>query len=64
MTAVVFLVKFAEFYYHKMLKMLLSHSFKQKVDQDLRIYMDERSPCGLYITGRIKIYQYHMVKRQ
>ena len=38
--------------------MLLSHSFKQKVDQDLSIYMDERSPCGLYITGHIKIYQY------
>ena len=43
--------------------MLLSQGFKQNVDQDLSIYMDERSPCGLYVTGGIKIYQYHMVKR-
>ena len=36
---------------------------KQEVDDDLSVYLDERSPCGLSITGDIKIYQCHVIKR-
>ena len=45
-TAFVFLAKFAEFYYHKIFEDL-----KHEVDDDLSVYVDERSPCGLAITG-------------
>ena len=37
--------------------------YLQEVDDDLTIYMDECSPCGLSITRDIKIYQCHMIKR-
>ena len=50
-----FLAKFAGFYYHEILK--------QEVDDELSVCMDERSPCGLSITGDIKIYQCHVIKR-
>ena len=53
--AFVFLAKFAEFYYHKTLK--------QEVDDDLSLCVDERRLCGLSITGDIKIYQCHVIKR-
>ena len=39
--------KFAEFYYRKYLK--------QDIDDDLSVCMDERSPCGLSITGDISL---------
>ena len=39
----VFLAKFAEFYCYEI--------FEQEVDDDLSICVDERSPCGLSITG-------------
>ena len=35
----------------------------QGVDDDVTICVDERSPCGLSMTGYIKIYQYLMIKR-
>ena len=38
-------------------------SLLQEVDDDLSVCVDERSPCGLSITGDIKIYQCHVIKR-
>ena len=54
-TAFVFLAKFAQFYYHKI--------FEKEFDDDLTIGIDERSTCGLSVTGDIKIYQCHVIKR-
>ena len=45
----------AKCYYHKI--------FETEVDDNLSIYMDESSPCGLSVTGDIKIYQCHVIKR-
>ena len=36
---------------------------KEEVDDDLSICVDEHSSCGLSITGDIKIYQCHVIKR-
>ena len=36
---------------------------KKEVDDDLNVCMDERSRCSLSITGDIKIYQCHVIKR-
>ena len=36
---------------------------KQEVNDDLSICMDECSTFGLSITGDIKMYQCHMIKR-
>ena len=55
MRTFVFFAKFAEFYYHKILK--------QEVDDDPSICVDERSSCGLSITGDIRIYQCYVIKR-
>ena len=41
----------------------LQNLLKQKVDGNLSVCMDEHSPCGLFVTGDLKIYQYHMIKR-
>ena len=32
-------------------------------EEDLNVCLDEHSPCGLSITGDIKIYQCHVIKR-
>ena len=37
--------------------------YLKQVDDDLSLCVDEHSPCGLSITGDIKIYQCHMIKR-
>ena len=42
---------------------IIKKYLKQEVDDDLSVCMDERSPCGLSITGDIKIYQCHVIKR-
>ena len=42
---------------------VITKYLKQEVDDDLSICMDECSPCGLSITGDIKIYQCHVIKR-
>ena len=42
---------------------IITKYLKQEVDDDLSICMDECSPCGLSITGDIKIYQCHVIKR-
>ena len=36
--------------------------FKQEVDDKLKVCLDERSPRGIFITGDMKIYQYHVMK--
>ena len=41
---------------------IITKYLKQEVDDDLSNCMDERSPCGLSITGDIKIYQCHVTK--
>ena len=42
---------------------IITKYMKQEVDDDLSVYVNERSPCGLFITADIKIYQCHMIKR-
>ena len=44
-------------------KFIIPKYLKQEVDDDLSVCVDERSPCGLSITGDIKIYQCHVIKR-
>ena len=44
-------------------KFIITKYLKQEVDDDLTVCVDEHSPCGLYITGDIKIYQYKMIKK-
>ena len=43
-----------------LLNFIIPKYFKQEVDDDLSVCVDERSPYGLSITGDIKIYQCHM----
>ena len=45
-----------------LLNFFISKYFKQ-VDDNLSVCMDERSPCGFSMTGNIKIYQCHVIKR-
>ena len=42
---------------------IITKYLKQEVDDNLSIYLDERSHCALSITRDIKIYQCHMIKR-
>ena len=35
---------------------------KQEADDELSVFVDEPSPCGLSITGDIRIYHCHMIK--
>ena len=42
---------------------IITKYLKQEVDDDLSICVDKCSPCGLYINGDIKIYQFHMIRR-
>ena len=46
-----------------LLNFIITKYLKKEVDDDLNVCMDERSPCGLSITGDIKIYQCHVIKR-
>ena len=43
-----------------LLNFIIPKYFKQEVDDDLSVCVDERSSYGLSITGDIKIYQCHM----
>ena len=45
------------------LNFVFTKYLKQEVNDDLSLCVVERSPCGLSITGHIKIYQCHMMKR-
>ena len=42
---------------------IITKYLKQDIDDDLSICVDERSLCSLSITGDIKIYQCHVIKR-
>ena len=42
---------------------IITKYLKQEVDGDQSVCLDEHSPCGLSITGDIKIYQCHVIKR-
>ena len=42
---------------------IITKYLKQGVDGDLSISVDERSLCGLSITGDIKIYQCRVIKK-
>ena len=42
---------------------IIAKYLKQEADENLSLCVDERSPYGLSITGDIKIYQGHMIKR-
>ena len=46
-----------------LLNFIITKYLKQQVNDDLRVCVDERSPCGLSVTGDIKIYQCHVIKR-
>ena len=46
-----------------LLNFIITKYLKQEVDDDLSLCVVERSPCGLSITGDIKIYQCHVIKR-
>ena len=45
-----------------LLNFIITKYLKQDID-DLSVCVDGRSPCGFSITGDIKIYQCHMIKR-
>ena len=48
---------------HLSLNFIITKYSKQEVDDDLSVCVDKRSPCGLSVTGDIKIYQCHVIKR-
>ena len=47
-----------------LLNFIITKYLKEEVDNDINVCVDEHSPCGLSITGDIKIYQCHVMKRQ
>ena len=47
-----------------LLNFIIRKYLKQEVDDDLSTCMNEVSPRVLYITGNMKIYQCHVIKRQ
>ena len=48
---------------HNLLNFIITKYLTQEVDDDLSVCVDERSPCGLSMTGDRKIYQCLMIKR-
>ena len=46
-----------------LLNFIITKYLKQEADDNLRVCVDERSPCGPSITGDVKIYQCHVIKR-
>ena len=46
-----------------LLNFIITKYLKKEFDDDLNVGVDERNPCGLSVTGDIKIYQCHMIKR-
>ena len=44
------------------LNFVFTKYLKQEVNDDLSLCVVERSPCGLSITGNIKIYQCQVMK--
>ena len=50
-------------YLQNLLNFIITKYLKKEVDDDRNVCVDERSPCGLSITGDKKIYQCHVIKR-
>ena len=46
-----------------LLDLIVMKYLKQEVVDDLSLFVDELSPCGLSITEDIKTYQCHVIKR-
>ena len=46
-----------------LLNFIITKYLKKEFDNDLTVGVDECSPCGLSVTGDIKIYQCHVIKR-
>ena len=46
-----------------LLNFIITKYLKQEVDDDLNVCVYERSSCDVSITGDIKIYQCHVIKR-
>ena len=46
-----------------LLNFIITKYLKKEFDDDLTVGVDERSPCGLSVTGDIKIYPCHVIKR-
>ena len=46
-----------------LLNFIITKYLKQEVDNDLSVWVDERSLCAFFIIGDIKIYQCHVIKR-
>ena len=46
-----------------LLNVIITKYLKQEVDDALSVCMDEHGSCDLSITGDIKIYQCHMIKK-
>ena len=46
-----------------LLNFIITKYFKQEVDGDLSVCVDECSPCDLSMAGDIKIYQSLVIKR-
>ena len=52
------------FFLENLLNFIITKCFKQEVDGGISVYLDECSSCDLSITGNMKIYQSHVIKRQ
>ena len=46
-----------------LLDFIITKYLKQEVDENLTVCVDKHSPCGLSMTGDIKIYQCFVIKR-
>ena len=46
-----------------MQNVIITKYLKQEVNDDLRVCVDERSLCGLSITGDINIYQRRVIEK-
>ena len=51
------------FFLQNLLNFIITKYLEQEVDDGLSIYVNKNSPCGLSITGDIKIYQCLMIKK-
>ena len=51
------------FFCHLSLNFIIAKYWKQEVDDGLNVCVDESCPYDLSVTGDIKIYQCHVIKR-
>ena len=49
------------YFLQSLLNFIITKYLKQEVDDNLSVCVDDHSPCGLSITGDIKIYHCHAV---